>query len=155
MLAGPLSAGSAYAQVVTISPGYGYAPSYGYGYTPPAAAYAAPVPAYGPAPSVTIVISPPSYVVPGVPAYGYAAPSHVAPPYAYEAAPVPPAPIPTPSYGYVAPAPIYEPPAYADQTEYVDPGYAYTPSTRYVRRGYASSTTRVCSHDSFGVRRCR
>ena len=153
-VAGALSAGSAYAQVVTISPGYGYASSYGYPYTPPA--YGAPAPAYGlAAPSVTIVISPPAanYVAPGVPAY--TAPSYAAPPYAYEAAPVPPAPIPTPSYGYLAPAPTYEAPAYADETDYVDPGYAYTPTTRYVRRGYASSTTRVCWHDSFGVRRCR
>ena len=113
MFAGAFSAGSASAQVVTISPGYGYAPNYGYAYAPPA--YAAPAPAYAaPAPSVTVVISPsaPTYAAPAAPAYGYVAPTYAAPTY-YEERPVPPAPIPTPGYAYVTPAPTYVAPAYA------------------------------------------
>src|SRR6266536_2382307 len=50
LVAGAFCAGSASAQVVTISPGYGYAPNYGYAYAPPA--YAAPAPDYG-APAYT------------------------------------------------------------------------------------------------------
>src|ERR1700674_3431256 len=116
MLAAAFCAGGASAQVITISPGYGYASSYGYAsgygyaYAPPA--YAAPAPAYGaPAPSVTIVISPPpaTYVAPAAPAYGYAAPGY------YEARPVPPAPIPTPGY------------AAEIDYDYADSGYAYAP----------------------------
>ena len=156
MLAAAFCAGGASAQVVTISPGYGYAsgygyaPGYGYAYAPPA--YGAPAPGYGaPAPSVTIVISPPAptYAAPAAPAYGYAAPSYAAPAY-YEARPVPPAPIPAPAYSYMAPAP-----AFVDETEYVDSGYDYAPAPRYATPGYASTATRVCWHDSFGARRCR
>src|ERR1051326_3858678 len=117
----------------------GYSAGYGYGYAYAPPAYAAPAPAYAaPAPSVTVVINPPAAT--------YAAPA--------------------PAYPYTAPS--YAAPAYSEETEYVEPGYAYAPARSYVEPGYAyapartyvapgyaSTAVRVCWHDSFGIRPCR
>jgi hypothetical protein len=147
VLAGLLVAGSASAQVLTATPGYGYA------YAP---AYV--VPAYPAAP--VYVAPPPSF------AYVAPAPAYVTPAPAYTyAAPVPPAPIVGTGYAYVAPAPAPAyvvppavgpaPPATAyDETEYVDAGYAYAPAAT-VTTGYASTALRACWRDNFGVRHCR
>src|ERR1051326_5521703 len=167
MLAGAFCAGGAAGDAHAAHLGYSAGYGYGYAYAPPA--YAAPAPAYAaPAPSVTVVIHPPAatYAAPA-PAYAYTSPSYAAPAY-YEARPVPPAPIPSPGYAYVPPTTTYVAPAYSEETEYVEPGYAYAPARSYVEPGYAyapartyvapgyaSTAVRVCWHDSFGIRPCR
>src|ERR1051326_4974137 len=142
MLAGAFCAGGAAGDAHAADLGYSAGYGYGYAYAPPA--YAAPAPAYA-----------------------YTSPSYAAPAY-YEARPVPPAPIPSPGYAYVPPTTTYVAPAYSEETEYVEPGYAYAPARSYVEPGYAyapartyvapgyaSTAVRVCWHDSFGIRHCR